>query len=306
MYVVIAIVGFRNADDVAGCLRALERSTFADYEIVICENGGAAAYAALEAIAPKTMPGGQRVTLIEAPGNVGFAGGVNICIAASGDPDAVWVLNPDTEPQPQALAALVARLSIGDCDAVGGLLAGGDGKVQGAGGRWRPWFARSESIGMGSNIADRFDAAAIERDQNYILGASLLAGRRFLKTTGPIREDYFLYAEEVEWCLRGIERGMKLGFTPAAVIMHHQGSTTGSGTPLSRRPRLPIYMDERNKILLIHDRYKAYLPVAALAAFLLLHWRYGVKGGGGSLGHARAGWWAGVRNKRGLPPFLTA
>ena len=36
---------------------------------------------------------------------------------------------------------------------------------------------------------------------NYILGASILAGRRFLEVAGPMREDYFLYAEEVEWGL---------------------------------------------------------------------------------------------------------
>ena len=306
MRVAVAIVGFRNAEDIARCLEALAQSTFADFEVVICENGGAESFAALEAVAREALPGGQPVALIEAPGNIGFAGGVNLCIDACPDADAVWILNPDTEPEPGALAALAARLELGDCDAVGGLLVGADGRVQGAGGRWRPWFARSESIGMGFRLGDRFDVSALERAQNYIMGASLLAGRRFLRTTGPLREDYFLYAEEVEWCLRGVARGMKLGFAPDAVVVHHQGATTGSGVAVARRPRLPIFMDERNKILLIRDHYPRRLPVAALAALLLLHWRYGVKGGGDSLGHARAGWWSGVRNRRGRPPFLPA
>jgi N-acetylglucosaminyl-diphospho-decaprenol L-rhamnosyltransferase len=306
MHVAIAIVGFRNAEDVTNCLQALVRSTFADYDIVICENGGSRAFAALKALTPDRMPGGQPVRLIEAPTNLGFAGGVNVCIAASSDVDAVWVLNPDTEPDPKALAALVARLDLGDCDAVGGLLVGGDGRVQAVGGRWRPWLARCESMGMGSGVGDRFDVAAVERAQNYILGASLLASRRFLRATGPMREDYFLYAEEVEWCLRGIAGGMKLGFTPDAVVVHHQGATTGSGAALSKRPRLPSYLEERNKILLIRDRYPRRLPIAALAALLILSWRYGVRGRGGSLGHALAGWWSGLRNRRGRPRFLAA
>jgi GT2 family glycosyltransferase len=306
MRVTIAIVGFRNAEDVARCLRALEISSFKSFDVVICENGGAAAFQALIAAAHGRLAEGQSVRLIEAPENLGFAGGVNVCIAAANEADAVWVLNPDTVPEAGALAALVARLERGDCDAVGGLLVSGDGRVQGAGGRWRPWFARAESIGMGSKVEERFDAASVERAQTYILGASLLASRRFLMIVGPMREDYFLYAEEVEWCLRAIARGMKLGFAPDAVVVHHQGATTGSGVALAKRPRLPIYLDERNKILLVRDHHPARLPVAAAAALLLLHWRYGVKGGGESLAHAWAGWWAGVRNQRGRPPFLAS
>lgn len=304
MRVTVGIVGFRNAEDVARCLQALAASTFTTFDVVICENGGRTAFEVLVAALPTRLPAGQPVRLIEAPGNLGFAGGVNVCIAAAREADAIWILNPDTEPEPSALAALTRRLAKGDCDAVGGLLVSADGRLQGAGGRWRPWLARAVSIGMGRNVEGPFDAPAVERDQNYILGASLIAGRRFLDTVGPMREDYFLYAEEVEWCLRAVAAGMKLGFAPDAVVVHHQGATTGSGVALARRPRLPIYLDERNKILLVRDHHPARLPFAAGSALLLLHWRYGVKGGGASLGHAWAGWWAGVRNRRGRPAFL--
>ena len=47
MHVAVAIVGFRNAGDIVHCLAALGASTHTDFEVVICENGGAAAYQAL-------------------------------------------------------------------------------------------------------------------------------------------------------------------------------------------------------------------------------------------------------------------
>jgi len=37
---------------------------------------------------------------------------------------------------------------------------------------------------------------------NYILGASMLIDGTFLSRAGHMRDDYFLYCEEVEWCLR--------------------------------------------------------------------------------------------------------
>src|SRR3954471_4207611 len=46
MHVAVAIVGYRNADDVCACVTALARSTHDDFEVVICENGGGDAFEA--------------------------------------------------------------------------------------------------------------------------------------------------------------------------------------------------------------------------------------------------------------------
>ena len=303
MRVAVAIVAFRNPGDIARCLSALGRSTYSDYEVVICENGGVAAFDALAAATPRALPGGQAVRVIQAQGNVGFAGGVNLCIAAAPTAGAYWVLNPDTEVEPNALAFMVERLEAGDCDAVGCVLALDDGTAQAFGGLWRPWLARAEAIGRGQPIGSDIDAAAVEATQTFIMGASLLAGRRFVETVGPMREDYFLYGEELEWCQRATALGMRLGFAPRAVVRHHQGATTGSGQAVSRRPRLPVFLDERNKMLITRDHFPARLPVAAVAALVLLVLRYGVKGRGAALGHALDGWWAGLRNQRGRPAF---
>lgn len=302
-HVAIAIVGYRNAADIGRCLKALEASTHTDFEIVICENGGPDAFAALADVAGETLPGGQPISLIAAPSNLGFAGGVNRCLRETPLADCWWVLNPDTEPEPEALGALLARLSRGDCDAVGGKLVRGDGRVQSCGGYWRPWLARAESIGMGSWRDDTVDDGRVEARQNYLTGACMLMGRSFLETVGPMREDYFLYCEEVEWCLRAVSMGMKLGFAPDAIIMHSQGATTGSGHPEKDRPKLPVYLDTRNKILLTRDLFTEKLPVASIMALGLVALRYGRKFAWRQLGYALEGWLAGVLNKRGAPVF---
>src|ERR1700760_1651196 len=80
VHVSLAIVGFRNANDILECLGALERSTHKDFDVVICENGGAAAYADLAGRVPSTLAGGQSVVVIQAERNLGYAGGVNVCI----------------------------------------------------------------------------------------------------------------------------------------------------------------------------------------------------------------------------------
>jgi N-acetylglucosaminyl-diphospho-decaprenol L-rhamnosyltransferase len=303
MHIAVAIVGFRNADDIEQCLKALERLTYADFEVVICENGGPAAFEVLEQGTPKTLTGGQKVTLVLAPDNLGFAGGVNTCLRATAQAGAWWVLNPDTEPTEASLGALVARLSLGDCDAVGGTLYRPNGRIQSYGGRWRPWLARAESIGIGLSKDDPVAPAMVERDQNYLNGASMLISRRFLETVGPMRDDYFLYGEEVEWFLRGQKLGMKLGFAPGADILHRQGTTTGAGEDHLERPRMPVYLGERNKLLVTWDCYPFRAPVAIAAALALIILRYGRHGAWRQMGFGMAGWLAGVLNRRGRPSW---
>jgi N-acetylglucosaminyl-diphospho-decaprenol L-rhamnosyltransferase len=304
MHVIACIVGFRNAPDIVRCVAALEQSTYPDFEIVVCENGGPEAHADLSRALPTRLAGGQPVEVILAPGNIGYAGGVNVGMRARPNADAWWVVNPDTEPDPDAMGALVARLRDGDVDGVGGTLYLGDGRVQGHGGHWRSWFARAESIGHGSPLAAVPEREHVEAKLSYLLGASMMVGRPFVDRVGLMREDYFLYAEEVEWGLRAKAAGLRLGWAPEARIRHGQGATTGSADAIHVRPRLPIYLDERNKLNVVRDTMPARLPVAAVGAFAMLGLRFARRGAWRQFGYALAGWWAGVRNERGLPPWM--
>lgn len=301
-HVVVCLVGFRNPGDLDGALSALSRSTHRDFEMVICENGGAAERDQLVRRLPDALEGGQRVDVLPYDGNSGYAGGNNRCIAARPDAGAWWIVNPDARPAPDAMALLLAALSDGRTDAVGGTLLRDDGRVQAYGGRWEGRIARAVSIGSG----ERFDPAAAPdaATLDYILGASLMFTPHFLRVAGPMRDDYFLYGEEVEWCLRAKARGLSLGIEPRAVIAHAQGTTTGDGGAFARRPRLPVYLDQRNKILILRDTaapqlwLRALGSLGALAARSLRHrgWR--------QFGYGAAGWLDGLRGRRGVPEWL--
>lgn len=304
LHVAVVIVGFRNAGDIAACLQALEQSTHADFEVVVCENGGRAAFEALRRSVPERLAGGQPVRLVDAGANLGYGGGVNRGMAEAPDADAYWVLNPDTKPEPGALAACVARLAEGDCDAVGCTLYTPDGRVQAYGGQWQWLLGRAVAIGHGAETSAAVSAADVERRQSFISGAAALVSRRFLETVGPMREDYFLYCEEVEWFLRGRAKRMRLGFAPDGRILHDAGSTTGSHRAFRDMPKTPVYLNERNRILLTRDLSPALLPVVVLGALLVTVLRYARRGAWRQLGYAWAGLSAGVCNRRGPPAWI--
>lgn len=304
MHVAVCIVAFRNVDDIVSCLGALGSSSHRDFEVLICENGGEIAFDAMQDRLPAALPDGQPVRAVCASQNLGYAGGVNVCLQETQSADAWWVLNPDTLPTPDSLARLVARLEAGDCDAAGNTVYLPDGRVQSHGGRWRSWLARAVSIGHGTAHGGVVDQRAVEREQSYLNGASMMIGRRFLTTVGPMREDYFLYCEEVEWCLRGLKQGMRLGYAPGADVLHEAGTTTGSYDHIRSRPRTPIYLGERNKMLTTRDCFPLQLPIAAAAALALLCLRFGRARAWRQLGYALSGWAAGLRGERGPPRWL--
>ena len=179
LHVAVAIVGFRNAEDIVRCIAALSRCDYPDFEVVICENGGAAAYVALQGSISSQLPNGQNVRLIEAPENGGYASGVNICMAATRMAEAWWILNPDTVPSAGAMGALVKCLEEGS-DAAGGVLYLPNGKVQICGGIWHGWLARGVAIGHGMSPDAVPHTKAIEGTQTFLSGASMMVGRRFL------------------------------------------------------------------------------------------------------------------------------
>jgi GT2 family glycosyltransferase len=302
--VAVAIVSYKSAQDIAHCLQALAAGAHADFEVIVCENGGPTAFEALSAVLPASLPGGQAVRAVLADGNLGYAGGVNLCLRETPGVDAWWVLNPDTYPSATALSGMVERLRRGDCHAVGSTVHHAGGMVQSHGGLWRKPLARAVSIGHGAPPEPKPDPAVIEAAQNYLNGASMLIGQAFLETTGPMAEDYFLYCEEVEWCLRGEARGMRLGFAADALIAHEQGASTGNSRDLKSRSQLSVYLGERNRLLLTRDLYPGLLPIAAPAALALLTLRFVRAGAWRQWGYALSGWVAGLANRRGAPTHL--
>jgi GT2 family glycosyltransferase len=146
--------------------------------------------------------------------------------------------------------------------------------------------------------------AEVERRIGFISGASMYVTRAYVDAVGVMDDDFFLYDEDVEWCLR---RGaFRLGYAHDSVVRHIHGSTSGSSTTKAHRSRFNVYMTERNRVLLARKRGGWRRPLLVAIA-LLETVEHLVRVG--SLEHFRTaleGWWAGVRGETGMPSFMRA
>ena len=210
---------------------------------------------------------GRVVRLLRSRENRGYSGGVNFCIAAAGSNwDFIWVLNPDTFPEPDALGALVRRQAEGGYGIVGSkIVFVANGRVQLWGGmRYWPLLGRSPSLGNGQPADLIPDVREVEAQLEIIAGTSMFVSKEYINTIGVMDEDFFVYYEDAEWSLR---RGpFRLGYAHNSVVHHVAGSTSGSGGPRPKRSRFSIYLSERNRVIIAKKRFPAAWPLFAAVA----------------------------------------
>ncbi|MEO0830107.1 MAG: glycosyltransferase family 2 protein [Pseudomonadota bacterium] len=190
-------------------------------------------------------------TLIHSGGNLGFAGGVNVglaYLARVSEIEHFWVLNPDSVVPPGSLKALARSIETGTPYALmGGRVVYFDqpDRIQIDGGLIKRSTGVTGNFNLGKSHARSTPPQPSELD--FITGASMVASRQFYERTGPMREDYFLYYEEVDWAMR---RGdLPLAYCPGLLVYHHGGSSIGS--PVFGRTASPfsLYFKHRGRAM---------------------------------------------------------
>ncbi len=244
--VFVVLLNYRNPADTLRCLASLRRSRSRSLHPVVIDNasGGDSVERLSEAMGPA-------VPLLESPTNTGYAAGNNIGIeyALTRDADFVWVLNPDTEVEPDTFTGLMTTMSLRpDAGFVGSLNLFGDSDpptIQFAGGLidWEAG-AVTESIGRGKPAATRPHRDPYEVD--YVAGTSMLIRRRVFEEVGMLPEHYFLYFEETDFQVTAAQHGWKSVLNPLARVWHFQGSAANLPTPYY------IYYYVRGRILFAH------------------------------------------------------
>ena len=289
----IVIVSYGNPQSVVTCARALSRlATEPKHEIFVAENAGAAAFDALAAelladsgpcvaASPAdTTPiatsvrqqslrllhddgtPGPYIHLAEMPENVGYAGGVNAwlrpLLKVKGWRGA-WILNPDTEPEPGALVELAVHAATRRKSLVGSRLVYKDNRIDTRGMVWRKMRGAVLGIDKHAPAAAEPDVEFVERLIDAPCGASTYATRELIDHIGLMREQYFLYFEDLEWGVRAKEHGRSIGYAHSSVVLHDGGASIGSADVRSRRSRLSVYLDSRNRLLFVREHHPRWL-----------------------------------------------
>jgi GT2 family glycosyltransferase len=226
----IIIVNYKSAQLIIDCLNLIytevkERG----FEIIIVDNasGDDSEHRLLSAF--------PRVVWIQMGYNSGFARANNEGIRHSHG-DAVLLLNGDTLPDPNAIIECYRRLVCSAYIGAGVQLLNSDGSPQISGNYFMkgglnyllalPYLGKvirrlGEWLKVKKpHVPDACDTVEVD----WINGAFLMVKKSPIDTTGLLDEDFFLYAEEPEWCWR-LKKSGRLCIFGDLKIVHLQGET---------------------------------------------------------------------------------
>jgi GT2 family glycosyltransferase len=61
---------------------------------------------------------------------------------------------------------------------------------------------------------------------DFVLGATMLVRGAAIQQVGGLDEGFFLYCEEMDWCLRLAEQGWSVWAVPTAQVIHHEAQSS--------------------------------------------------------------------------------
>jgi GT2 family glycosyltransferase len=177
------------------------------------------------------------VHLIRAPRNGGFAYGNNLALRRARG-DAVLILNPDTLMPPGGLGALLGQLEAHpEAGIIGPKLLKPDGSMHLACRRSfpTPSVAFYRISGLSRFFADsprfgRYNLTFVDPDLpievDSVCGACLVVRRSVIDRIGLLDERFFMYGEDLDWCLRARQAGWTVRYEPSVVVHHQHGAAS--------------------------------------------------------------------------------
>ena len=209
----VVVVSYNTADLIEACLLSVRASEGISLETFVVDNASSDGGAAL---VRGKFPW---VRLVENRENRGFGAANNQVLSESAGRYIV-LLNPDTEATPQAFRRMVDYMDAHpDVGLAGPSVRNLDGTRQDTISRSYPGEKRSagEVAGLPGEIA-------------CVMGACQIVRAGLMRDIGGFDEDFFLYGEDQDLCLRIRKKGYEIGHVAPAVILHH-GGMSERGTP---------------------------------------------------------------------------
>jgi GT2 family glycosyltransferase len=286
----IVIVAYKSRDEIGGCLASLPRTLAGrPVEVVVVDNSpGDGAGEMVQRDFPW-------ITYLPAATNLGFGRANNAGYARTRG-EFVLFLNPDTLANEKALAHCVGRLQ---AEPAIGLISPrlelADGSMDLACRRSIPtlWdgFCRASGLAAafpGTAMFAGYNLTHLPKEGTYevgaINGAFMLAPRKALEALAPdggvFDEQFFMYGDDLDLCIRMSRAGWKIVYDGAVQITHLKGMSVAKDFDGMSR----AIFDANRDVYVKHfasagSRVRRWKYVAAFGAWkVVARWRAALRG----------------------------
>jgi GT2 family glycosyltransferase len=211
--VFIIILNYNGKDTVKKCLDSVFYSDYPNLEVVFVDNDSKDGSFEMA----KNLY--SKFHFIKNEKNVGFSTGNNIGIryALEKMADYIFLLNNDAVLEKNTISKLIEAAEKEKASIFSPLVCNRTGDIWFSGGRIK--WGKMRAVHVSSEPKDK-DPYLTE----YISGCAMLIKKEVFKKIGLLSEDYFLYYEDADFCVRAEKEGFKCAVIPEAKITHFEKS----------------------------------------------------------------------------------
>ncbi|AGY76813.2 glycosyltransferase family 2 protein [Clostridium autoethanogenum] len=240
------MVNYNGHKDTIECVTSLRKINYSNYKIIIVDNSSSDSSG--EILKRKL----SHCKIIESKKNLGFAGGNNLGIkyALDNKADYVLLLNNDTLVEANFLNNMINSFNVDNRIGLVGckIMYYPQKNIIWYGGGCIDWFRFiGDHYGMKEIDQGQCDR---EKEIDFMTGCCMLIKREVFEKAGLLSGDYFMYFEDVDFCVKVKNTGYKIWYNPKAIIYHKVGfSSGGEESPFS------IEWGTRNRFIFM-NKYK--------------------------------------------------
>ncbi|MBL7647702.1 MAG: glycosyltransferase family 2 protein [Candidatus Hydrogenedentes bacterium] len=261
--VYVIVINWNGREHLDACFSSLLASTCENVVFLLVDNAstdGSAGYIR------EHFGNDPRVEILSLSSNLGWSGGNNagIRLALKAAADYIFLLNNDTATESGALSAMLAAM---ETDSSLGALAPRMVLFD------QPELLNSVGLNL-SVIGAAWDRGIGRLDGPRwhepipvvgVCGGALFLRAALLERTGLLPEDFEIYLDDLDLCLRVWTAGYTIRSCPGAVIRHKFSATMGQGA----RARHKYYLNTRNRFRIVQRHFPMALRVRAFPLLLL-------------------------------------
>jgi len=259
----IIILNWNRAEDTIKCFESFPKLQYPNYELIVVDNGST------DDSVKRIKAQFSDITLIEAVKNLGYTGGNNAGIKYAIDNKAEYILIVNNDTEVVNLTFLQEMVDKMEEKPLIGIMGP---KVLNPGGHVQDTilFAPTllncvkESLGLRLGTKKPKDYS-IPQQVEAVSGVCWLIRRKVIEDIGLLDEDYFMYAEEQDYCYRAQKAGWKIMYYPVESIMHYKESDDKNN---ERNYRQYIYA-RRNLVLFLHKHFGFWQALLLATLFII-------------------------------------
>ncbi|MEQ9299450.1 MAG: glycosyltransferase family 2 protein [Cyclobacteriaceae bacterium] len=253
----ISVVDWKNEKTTQKCIESIYANLIAvnSFEVALVRNSYS------ESITYDWLDQYKNLVVIDSKLNLGFAGGHNLAVEyfLKTDHKFIWLLNNDCLLTDLSLDSLLMAYQTKGDGIYGSVSIKDDDSEQ----LLHSGYQDQSDWTLPGDLFDEFEGRKLNllkpdkiRWVPVIHGHSMFIPRSIVKEYGFLRTDYFLYYEEIEYCLRLLSLGVKSYIVNSSVVVHLLSDSTKHSLMLRN---IIFYYKSRNKLFLNRDIYKKNL-----------------------------------------------